>query len=86
MRDLKHRLERLEREAMQTSPGRVQVLVRFVGAKDGKAEPWQPQWASGGRHVGDAARITRERGEGPQAFEARARLHYPDGLLFMGRK
>lgn len=85
MRDLKHRLERLERDTRQAVRGMPQILVCLYGAKDGNAEPWEPTWARCER-LGDAQRITRERGESPEAFEARARSAFPDRLVLMGCK
>lgn len=78
------RLERLERNAMNVPPAPFRATILLIGARDGKAEPWDPRWAEGGDYSGERERIQRQPDESPEAFEARARAQFPAGLLLMG--
>ena len=80
MRDVLKRLERLEQETVGRDHGIGQMVIRFIGSDgNGGALPWEPRWAN---CAGE--KIQREDGESPEAFEDRAKVRFPEGLIFMG--
>lgn len=76
MRDLTKRLEMLE--AKLKPPKKLQIVVKFIGAKDGHALPFDPTWAEGGQSLGAGERIERRVDESCEAFKARASQQFAD--------
>lgn len=55
--------------------------IRFVAA----TSELNPDWASGGGHLGGGMILIRRRaGEDAVTFEARARQRFPEGTIYIG--
>lgn len=80
------RLEKLERERAPKKLAPLTVLRFIIPVEAGKAGPWNPKWAhGGGRGLGTGETIKRNEGESPEAFEARAKAHFPPaGTIYFG--
>lgn len=81
MRNLMHRIDRLEEMTAQQHAQPPRMLIRFIDlVKDGAAPaPWNPTSAE----VIGAGRIDREAGETVEAFESRAAERFPVGICLM---
>ena len=78
MRELLKRLDRLE-EQHEPQAAEWRCIVQLIGAKDGKALPWEPSWA---QDRSDHQRsITSAPGESIEAFEARALAEFPKSAI-----
>lgn len=80
MRDALKRLERLEQMHAPKS-GIDRVVIQLIGAKEGRALPWNPTWAQ--TQKGDQA-ATRLPDETAEAFEARANAELRGFMVMIG--
>jgi hypothetical protein len=80
MRDAFKRLERLE-QATKPAHSIDRCVITLIGAKDGRALPWNPTWAQ--TQNGKQA-TTRRPEETAEAFEARANAELSGFLIMIG--
>jgi hypothetical protein len=72
MRELMKRLEALEAKAPRPD-GIAQIVIQMVEADEGRALPWNPNYASNR----DGRELWRLEDESPEQFEERAKATFP---------